>query len=500
MGRKLEYEQVKQFIDVDSNSGCKLISEIYVGIDNKLKIKCNCGEIFETTFYNFRKQNKRHCDSCGIKNMLDKSISGLEDVSEEIYKNSNGMCRLISEDYNGNKKPIIIQCMHNHKLDTTLNSFRKSDYKCYECSKIEREKKNIMTLHKNIIDKARERNYEVIGSLANCKNNKDIYTLKCPNGHLWETSYSNFKIRNCRHCQYENMAISSRLDGKRIYDYFVNFGFIPQFQPEDYKNNQQLLPYVCEKHIEKGVQYTSYGNIYCGRGCYYCGREIVEGAKRLSQKEVFEFLSSLGLYPIDGEKYKNSSTAIKFRCAKHPNEIQELIYNSVQQGHTPCKFCDIENRSGENNYNWKGGMTPIHNYLRGKLKDWKNLSKVASNYKCDITGLRFDNIHHVYGFDAILDEIIQENNIVLKQNVSDYTEQELIILEEKCIQKHNLHIGVCLCNTMHELFHKYYGYGKNTPVQYDEFKKDYYNGKYDNELDLVFKSNKSIERFKEQVS
>jgi len=61
------YENVKNFIEVESNSGCKLKSKEYVRDRDNLEIECKCGTPFTVTFDRFRSSNQRQCKECGYK-------------------------------------------------------------------------------------------------------------------------------------------------------------------------------------------------------------------------------------------------------------------------------------------------------------------------------------------------------------------------------------------------------------------------------------------------
>jgi len=65
MGKpKNTYENVKKFIEVDTNSGCKLISTEYVRDKDYLELECECGNQFRATYDNFRSRNQRKCKEC----------------------------------------------------------------------------------------------------------------------------------------------------------------------------------------------------------------------------------------------------------------------------------------------------------------------------------------------------------------------------------------------------------------------------------------------------
>ena len=57
---------------------------------------------------------------------------------------------------------------------------------------------------------------------------------------------------------------------------------------------------------------------------------------------------------------------------------------------------------GEKNGRWKGGISDLSVQLRRGIIEWKNLSANFCDYKCILTGNRFQNIHHVISFDSIL--------------------------------------------------------------------------------------------------
>ena len=71
MVKRYTYEEVKNFIEVESNSGCKLISEQYINSKTKLKIQCKCGNIFYKSLNIFKTQ-KRQCPSCSSKKVHGK--------------------------------------------------------------------------------------------------------------------------------------------------------------------------------------------------------------------------------------------------------------------------------------------------------------------------------------------------------------------------------------------------------------------------------------------
>lgn len=121
----------------------------------------------------------------------------------------------------------------------------------------------------------------------------------------------------------------------------------------------------------------------------------------------------------------------------------------------------------------------LSEYIRRNNIDWKVQSMKNCEYKCIITGNRFDDIHHIHGLNLILNETLSELNIEIKKSMNDYTDDELkIILKLFRIKQSNYHLGVCLTKDIHMLFHNKYGYGNNTIEQWNEFVSDFKSGKY----------------------
>jgi hypothetical protein len=122
----------------------------------------------------------------------------------------------------------------------------------------------------------------------------------------------------------------------------------------------------------------------------------------------------------------------------------------------------------------------LSEYVRRNNIEWKNKSMKACNYKCSITGERFQAIHHVYGLNLILNETLDELGISIKNSMNDYTDIELRdILNTFRRNQDKYPLGICLRDDIHKLFHKIYGYGNNTYEQWKIFENDIKNNKYE---------------------
>lgn len=218
---------------------------------------------------------------------------------------------------------------------------------------------------------------------------------------------------------------------------------------------------------------SNWNNIKSGKGCRKCSY-----VKRASERKKYDTLSikeqlqKINPYIEVLGEYKSYHDLMLCKCLKHDLEW-EVSWANLKKG-KGCVECGLEKNRKENHFNWKGGITPLHNHLRQTIKDWKKASFKKYNSTCDITGVKCDSniIHHLYGFDFIIQETVNTLNLPLHNDINSYTIDELNNIESLCLKLHFKYgLGVCLTNEMHKEFHRLYGYGQNTPEQYLEFKK-----------------------------
>lgn len=127
-------------------------------------------------------------------------------------------------------------------------------------------------------------------------------------------------------------------------------------------------------------------------------------------------------------------------------------------------------------------LANINTYVRRRIEDWKNKYRESCNYTCAITGSRSNIIvHHIRSFNLLIKETIDTLDFQLKDNPNDYTSEELDEFVEMFMEiQESYNAYICITEDIHKLFHKEYGYGNNTEEQWEEFVKNYRNGKYDN--------------------
>lgn len=119
----------------------------------------------------------------------------------------------------------------------------------------------------------------------------------------------------------------------------------------------------------------------------------------------------------------------------------------------------------------------LSQYIRSQNSAF-HLRKLKENdFVCQITGVRGNvALHHIYGFNLILEEALEILNIEPKENFCEYTIKELTDIYELFAElQDNYNKTICISKEVHVKFHNEYGYGNNTPKQWEEFINKYYN-------------------------
>lgn len=305
-------------------------------------------------------------------------------------------------------------------------------------------------------------------------NQKTKLRCKClKDEHEWEATWVNLSVgKGCPKCASVARVKQQSLTIEEIKERLLKINPNIKVLSDEYINSHTKLKCKC---LIDGYEFqTAWGSLSQGVGCKICAINSREQKQRLSIQKIKEKLKEIDSnIEILSNEYKNNKSKLKCRC-KIDGYEWNTTWMSLQQG-CGCPMCSINSKKGESNINWKGGITPLHNYLRHVITPWKIDSFTKYNNMCDITGIKSNEniIHHSIGFSAILKETMTRLNLPIYQQINQYTSLELKSIEKLCLKLHyHYGLGICLCKYEHDLFHKIYGKGDNTKKQYEEFKKN----------------------------
>lgn len=193
MARKLTYEEVKDFIEIESNSGCTLLSDKYLGSQTKLLFQCRCKREFKTTYNRFKFGQKRHCNVCGGKEVDREYISN--------FVKTNSTSILVSGDCRSTTSDLEFLCDCGKMFNTSFNQFKQQGKRqCNECGYIKgvQSKKLKYKDIKNYIDGLDGNGCTLISKKY--QNNYTKIKILCACGSVFFTTYQSFTSASKKQC------------------------------------------------------------------------------------------------------------------------------------------------------------------------------------------------------------------------------------------------------------------------------------------------------------
>ena len=137
--KTLSYKTVKEIIEKD---GYTLLSKQYKNSNKKLIIQCDKGHVYEVTYAHYSQGSRcPHCNKeikiAKLKESSDKKRHDYEYIKYQIEKDGNV---LLSKEYCGNKKPLLIRCPKGHEYTADWRAYNQGE-RCPHCASSKGEKK-----------------------------------------------------------------------------------------------------------------------------------------------------------------------------------------------------------------------------------------------------------------------------------------------------------------------------------------------------------------------
>jgi len=113
---------------------------------------------------------------------------------------------------------------------------------------------------------------------------------------------------------------------------------------EQYTGGNKNIPYICNKHRDKGIQYATWSNFKKSKiGCNYCSYEIRGKRCRIDfetiEKAFVERGYNLLAKPSD---YEANTTKLSYVCKKHEGKgVQDITWADFNSG-CGCNYCANE--------------------------------------------------------------------------------------------------------------------------------------------------------------
>lgn len=390
-----------------------------------------------------------------IKQIQEKSnkINPNIEVITDFYKEMGNTVKV-------NRRYVKCKCrLCNHEWSTLMSNLLQG-YGCPECERRRRSltlegiKGRLLKINSNI---------EILSDKY--LNNSTKLKCKCLIcNNVWEVRWND--LQNGKGCPICN-DVKKTLEGIKAELLTINPNI--KILSDEYIGSHSKI--LCKCLIDGYKWKATWAHLYQGEGCPKCKVKKLS----LSLEKIKKRLKIISPnIKILSKEYANNYTKLKCRCLVDSCKNEwEVSWESLAMGNG-CPKCGIKKLSGKNNYNWKGGISDLHEYLRSKIAQWKNDSFKKYDYKCDILKIHNEPliIHHLYNFSNIVKETIDALKLPIHCKINQYTESELKLIDDKCLEIHYKYgLGVCLNKKEHKMFHEMYGINNNTAEQYLEFKK-----------------------------
>ena len=159
------------------------------------------------------------------------------------------------------------------------------------------------------------------------------------------------------------------------------------------------------------------------------------------------------------------------------NYLEMTDYDmGVILGHSKESIKNRRNRLGLHRPKDRSKYSGASEFFRKYNTDWKRDSMIACEYKCAVTGNRFDDIHHLMSLNKILEDACLSIGLAVEDFDPNYAsdDEKSNFVNAVKMEQAKYPLGVCLSKEVHTQFHNIYGYGDNTPDQFYQFISEYH--------------------------
>lgn len=306
-------------------------------------------------------------------------------------------------------------------------------------------------------------------------NTKTPIKLLCSCGNVFYRSFKKIKYNhlNCPECTLKKCSENLRTPFETVLKTIQDNGC--EYISGDYINSNSILKIRCSCG---NIFSKKYAKFKSGQShCPDCGIKMLSKSKiKYSPYDAKNILQDHG-YFMEVDDYVNAATPIPCKCKN--NHDCNIILSQLLVGRSGCQRCAIDSHKSFLSHFWNGGEAKAQDEIRKALKEWRANIYKHYNYKCPITGVPVTEcaVHHLVSFNSIVDEVCQKYGqmINFQTHIKDIKSYDVFEdIKNEVIQRHNLNIGILINKDIHKIFHKQYGYGNNTPEQFDMFLQNNY--------------------------
>lgn len=336
MARKWDYESVKHFIEVESGTGCKLLSKSYTNTETKMDIKCACGNEFECTLANFRKKRKKTCQDCVIETDKKRKTKTHEQFLKDVFKVHGDDVLVLGEYVKAHEKILVKYISCGHERLMFPNSIVRGS-KCKDCARRRGYDKRLKT-HEEFVKQVTEihgDDYEVLGTYKGVGKSVTIKHVSC--GSTYQTTPTSILSGSgCNICAMKEVGKKKRKSheafSRQVYEIYG----------EDYKLTSEyitkkikvtIMHVECENEIEILPDRLLVGSHVCLKCIGLTSRKTHEEFIQEVYRDVGEEYFVLG-------RYEKNNIRILFKHNKCGNEY--MATPAAFSKGVRCPKCQLE--------------------------------------------------------------------------------------------------------------------------------------------------------------
>lgn len=197
-------------------------------------------------------------------------------------------------------------------------------------------------------------------------------------------------------------------------------------------------------------------------------KEIAEHLEHHNRNSVYNRIIKLGLHGAPTFAYTDED--IQFIRDNYLTMSDEEIGKVLHRERKSIKECRRKHKIYRRDPDETTHYLDMIRFIQAHNSEWKKKSMANCGYKCVLSGGEFHDIHHLYAKNLILNAALDRLEIPYDfdiNNCDNETKEKILMEFFKEQDKHPL--GVCLHKNLHHKFHAMYGFGYNTPEQFQEF-------------------------------
>lgn len=342
-GIKFSLERVIKAINSSEGNGATFVGcDEYKNTSSSIEIKCKCGEVFETTFQNFRHSNKGRCRECIVRH-VGEAVRKRQIIPYHTVKEGLSLLgyRLVTteERYSGYIVEYLCKCGSGEIIEQTYTHFKAGVGRvCKVCTKQfdGLSRRTYSDIKKEVENHS---SCKIVTPEKDYKNTHQIITFKCYCGDMFDTSVHEFKSNNKRQCNKCGLNLMTKEELYRIFDSDLGNGctLISYVDTNGYILTDSVLNIECSCGREFATSRYSFTHHHINR-CRVCSKNISNGElriKSLLKESDVNYEMEFSIKDCRGDK---QALPFDFAVFDGTKQLKFLIEYDGEQHFRPVNF------------------------------------------------------------------------------------------------------------------------------------------------------------------